>query len=157
MSVRLLKKTYDLLVDKVESINEEIRLNSIKIQKAAEFGDLKENAEYKTAREHAEFLFDKLRRFEKYLHCQIIDGKDIESDRIVYGTSVKAVNTKSGDILKYNIVGPVELELDIMDDIVTYGSPLAKQIMGKKEGDEVELELPNRVDTIKILEIEPIL
>ncbi len=156
MSVVILINTYALLLDKIDSIKEELKTNSIELQKAAEFGDLKENAEYKTAKEKQEFLFNKLRRFEKYLNCQVVNGKDIDSDVVTFGTSIKIVDNKSGDIRKYNILGPVEYELESMPDVVTYTSPLAKQIIGKKKGDEVEVQLPNRVDTIKILEIEPI-
>lgn len=156
MPVLIMKNTYDLLLEKIDSIKVEIRTNSVKLQKAAEFGDLKENAEYKTARENQEFLFNKLSRFEKYLHCEVVDGKDIKSDFVIFGTSIKIADNKSGDIRTYNIVGPVEYELDSMPDIVTYTSPLAKQIIGKKKGEEIEVQLPNRVDSIKILEIEPI-
>ena len=156
MSVVIMKNTHKLLLDKIDSIKAEIRTNSNTLQKAAEFGDLKENAEYKTARENQEFLFNKLSRFEQYMDCVIIDGKDIGSDVVIFGTSIKIVDIKSGDIRKYNIVGPVEYELESMSDVVTYTSPLAKQIIGKKKGEEIEVQLPNRVETIKILEIEPI-
>ena len=156
MSVAILVNTYALLLDKIESIKEELKTNSIEIHKAADFGDLKENAEYKTAKEKQEFLFNKLRRFEKYLDCQVVNGKDIDSDVVTFGTSIKIVDNKSGDISTYNILGPVEYELESMPDVVTYTSPLAKQIIGKKKGEEVEVQLPNRVDSIKILEIEPI-
>jgi transcription elongation factor GreA len=156
MSVVIMKNTHKLLLDKIDSIKAEIRTNSNTLHKAAEFGDLKENAEYKTARENQEFLFNKLSRFEQYMDCVIIDGKDIGSDVVIFGTSIKIVDIKSGDIRKYNIVGPVEYELESMSDVVTYTSPLAKQIIGKKKGEEIEVQLPNRVETIKILEIEPI-
>jgi len=156
MSMVILKNTYDLLLGKIDSLKAEIRTNSIKLQKAADFGDLKENAEYKTAREKQEFLFNKLSRFENYLNCDVVDGKNIASDVVIFGTSIKMVDNKSGDIRKYNIVGPVEYELESMPDVVTYTSPLAKQIIGKKKGEEVEVQLPKGVFTFKILEIEPI-
>ena len=156
MSMVILKNTYDLLLEKIDSLKAEIRSNSIKLQKAADFGDLKENAEYKTARENQEFLFNKLSRFENYLHCEVVDGKNIDSDVVIFGTSIKMVDNKSGDIRKYNIVGPVEFELESMPDVVTYTSPLAKQIIGKKKGEEVEVQLPKGVITFKILEIKPI-
>ena len=156
MSMIILKNTYDLLLGKIDSIKAEIRTNSIRLQKAADFGDLKENADYKTARENQEFLFNNLSRFEKYFHCEVVDEKNIASDVVTFGTSVTISNNKSGDIRKYNILGPVEYELESMPDVITYASPLAKQIMGKKKGQEVEVQLPNRVETIKILEIEPI-
>lgn len=156
MSMVILKNTYDLLLEKIDSLKAEIRTNSNKLQKAADFGDLKENAEYKTAREKQEFLFNKLSRFENYLNCEVVDGKNIDSDVVIFGTSIKMVDNKSGDIRKYNIVGPVEFELESMPDVVTYTSPLAKQIIGKKKGEEVEVQLPKGVITFKILEIEPI-
>ncbi len=157
MSVVILKNTYDLLLEKIDSIKAEIRANSDKIQKAADFGDLKENAEYKTARENQEFLFNKLSRFEQYLNCEVVDGNKIDSEAVAFGTSVKIVDNNSGDIMKYNILGPVEFELESMPDVVTYTSPLARQLIGKTVGDEIELQMRNRVDTLKILEIEPIL
>ena len=156
MSMVILKNTYDLLLEKIDSLKAEIRTNSNKLQKAADFGDLKENAEYKTAREKQEFLFNKLSRFENYLNCEVVDGKNIDSDVVIFGTSIKMVDNKSGDIRKYNIVGPVEFELESMPDVVTYTSPLAKQIIGKKKGEEVEVQLPKGVITFKILEIKPI-
>ncbi|MFC1492779.1 GreA/GreB family elongation factor [candidate division KSB1 bacterium] len=157
MSVVILINTYDLLLEKIDSIKAEIRANSIKIEKAADFGDLKENAEYKTAKENQEFLFNKLSRFEQYLNCRIVDGKNVNSDTVAFGTSVKIVENKSGIIQKYNILGPVEFELESMPDIVTYTSPLAKMVIGKKIGEEVEIQMRNSVDSLKILEIEPIL
>jgi len=157
MSVAIMKNTYELLLEKIDSIKTEIRTNSTKLQKAAEFGDLKENAEYKTARENQEFLFNKLKRFEQYMNCEVIDGNKIKTDVVTFGTSIKIADNKSGDIRNYNIVGPVEFELESMPDVVTYNSPLAKQIMGKKKGEEVEVHLPNRVETIKILDIKPII
>ncbi len=157
MAVAIMKKTYGLLLEKIESLKAEVRENSLKLQKAAEFGDLKENAEYKTAKEHQEYLFGKMRRFEQYLNCKVIDGKDIDSDTVSFGTSTTIINNKSGKTIKYSILGPVEFELESIDNGATYNSPLARQLIGKKIGDVVEVKLPNRVDSIKILEIEPII
>lgn len=148
-----MKKTYDLLLEKIESIKKEIRVNSDMLQRAADFGDLKENAEYKTAKENQERLFNKLSRWDEYSRCEVVDGEKLKTDVIAFGTSVKIKNLSNGAEWYYNFVGPVEYELESMEDIVTYSSPLAKQLMGKKVGDEVEVQLPARVDNYKILEI----
>ncbi|MCP4726188.1 MAG: hypothetical protein GY863_14185, partial [bacterium] len=123
MSVVILINTYDLLLEKIDSIKVEIRENSEKLGKAADFGDLKENAEYKTAKENQEFLFNKLSRFEQYLNCKVVDGKKLNSDTVAFGTTVKISDSRSGKIMNYNILGPVEFELESMDDVVTYTSP----------------------------------
>ncbi|MFC1555049.1 GreA/GreB family elongation factor [candidate division KSB1 bacterium] len=157
MAVALMKKTLDLLLKKIESLKAEVRENSINLQKAADFGDLKENAEYKTAREHQEYLFGKLRRFEQYLDHKVIDVNDLNPDTVTFGSSITIINNKTGKTVKYNILGPVEYELESMENVVTYTSPLARQLIGRKKGEEVEVQLPNRVDSIKILEIEKII
>ncbi len=156
MSTAILKNTYDLLLEKIESIKVEIRENSLKIEKAADFGDLKENAEYKTAKEHQEFLFNKLQRFEQYMNCRVVDSKNVDPEKIAFGTTVKIEDSKSGEVIQYNIAGPVEYELESMPDVVTYTSPLAQLLIGKKKGEEVEIQMRNSVDTLKILEIGPI-
>jgi len=90
------------------------------------------------------------------LNCEVVYGKDVDSDIVSFGTSVKIKNKSSGDNWTYNIVGPVEYELESMDDIMTYTSPLAKQLIGKKKGEDVEVQLPRGLESMKILEIEPI-
>jgi transcription elongation factor GreA len=157
MAVAIMKNTYDMLLEKIDSIKAELRTNSDLLQKAADFGDLKENQEYKTAKENQERLFNKLSRFDEYLNCDVIDGNNVKSDVVSFGTSVKAEEVESGKKRIYNIVGPVEYELESMENVVTNTSPLAKQIMGKKKGEVVEVRLPRGVETIKILEIKPII
>lgn len=156
MPVAIMKNTYELLTDKIDAIKADIKVNTEEIQVAASFGDLSENAEYEAAKERQTFLFNTLNRFEKYLNCKVVDSKDIKSDEVTFGTTIRIEEVNSGSIKKYNIVGPVEYELETMNDIVTYTAPLAKQLIGKKVGDVVEVRLPSRVDTFRILEISPI-
>ena len=144
MSVVIMKSTFELLVKKIETIKAEIKENTLDIQKAAEHGDLSENAEYEAAKEKQIFLFNKLRRFEGYMNCKVVDGKDINSETVTFGNAVRIVNTETNEENTYNIAGPVEYELESLPDVVTYTSPLAKMLIGRKEGDVVEVKLPAR-------------
>ena len=112
------------------------------IATAREFGDLKENAEYHAAKEQQSLTEARIRDIESKLSTsQIIDIKNIEpSDKVIFGTTVTVSNTEQHKSVTYKIVG--EDEADASKGKISFASPLAKQLIGKFEGDLLKVETP---------------
>lgn len=112
------------------------------IATAREFGDLKENAEYHAAKEQQSLTEARIRDIESKLSTsQIIDIKNIEpSDKVIFGTTVTVSNTEQQKSVTYKIVG--EDEADASKGKISFASPLAKQLIGKFEGDLLKVETP---------------
>ena len=112
------------------------------IATAREFGDLKENAEYHAAKEQQSLTEARIRDIESKLSTsQIIDIKNIEpSDKVIFGTTVTVSNTEQKKSFTYKIVG--EDEADATKGKISFASPLAKQLIGKFEGDLLKVETP---------------
>ena len=112
------------------------------IATAREFGDLKENAEYHAAKEQQSLTEARIRGIESKLSTsQVIDIKNIEpSDKVIFGTTVTVSNTEQQKSVTYKIVG--EDEADASIGKISFASPLAKQLIGKFEGDLLKVETP---------------
>ena len=112
------------------------------IATAREFGDLKENAEYHAAKEQQSLTEARIRDIESKLSTsQVIDIKIIEpSDKVIFGTTVTVSNTEQQKSVTYKIVG--EDEADASKGKISFASPLAKQLIGKFEGDLLKVETP---------------
>jgi len=112
------------------------------IAEAREHGDLKENAEYHAAREQQSFIEGRIKDIEgKLSHAQIIDITQINDDgKVIFGTTVQLLDIESDETVTYRIVG--DDEADIKLGLISFSSPLARAIIGKREGDEVEFQAP---------------
>jgi transcription elongation factor GreA len=111
------------------------------IAEARAHGDLKENAEYHAAREQQGFIEGRIREIESKLSvAQVIDVTQIENaGRVIFGATVNLSNDK-GVLLNYQIVG--EDEADIKVNKISVTSPVARALIGKYEGDKVEVVTP---------------
>lgn len=112
------------------------------IAEAREHGDLKENAEYHAAREQQSFIEGRIKEIESKLsHAQIIDITQMNDDgKVIFGTTVQLLDIESDETVTYRIVGDDEANIKL--GLISYSSPLARAIIGKKEGDEVEFQAP---------------
>lgn len=112
------------------------------IAEARAHGDLKENAEYHAAREQQGMTEARIRDLEGQLsHAEIIDVSRLDAgSRVVFGATVTLVDEESGDEKTYQIVG--DLEADIKENRVSISSPMARALIGREEGDVVEVEAP---------------
>jgi transcription elongation factor GreA len=112
------------------------------IAEARAHGDLKENAEYHAAKEQQGLIEARIRDIEaKLANAQIIDVTQLPaSDRVVFGATVRLVDVESGDETQYRIVG--EDESDIKDGLISISSPIARALIGKEEGDTVDVATP---------------
>jgi len=120
---------------------------------AREHGDLKENAEYHAAREQQGFIEGRIKDIEGKLgNATIIDVTTVNAnDKVVFGATVDVADEETGDELTYQIVG--EDEADIKNNKISIGSPIARALIGKQEGDVAEVQTPGGVRSLEIVEI----
>lgn len=124
------------------------------IATARAHGDLKENAEYHAAKEQQGMSEARIRDIEaKLSNAQIIDVTRLTpSGRVVFGATVHVTEVDSGQEAKYRIVG--EDEADIKSGLMSVTSPIARALIGKEEGDTVEVATPGGTRTYEIIEVE---
>ncbi len=109
---------------------------------AREHGDLKENAEYHAAREQQSFAEGRIIEIEsKLAGAQVIDVTAIrKTGKVIFGTTVDLINIDTDATVTYRIVG--EDEADIKQNLISVGSPVARALIGKEEGDVVVVKAP---------------
>lgn len=126
------------------------------IAEARAHGDLKENAEYHAAREQQSFNEGRIQDLEhKLSHAQVIDVTSMNNTgKVIFGATVHLINVETDEEVTYKIVG--EDEADVNSAKISVTSPIARALIGKEEGDEVDVTTPagnvayeiNRVDYI---------
>ncbi|MGE4231865.1 MAG: transcription elongation factor GreA [Bacteriovoracia bacterium] len=122
------------------------------IEEARALGDLSENAEYSAAKEKQSFIEGRIQELNaKLSNCQIIDPSTIKSDKIVFGATVVLTDQSSDKEVTYQIVGVDEA--DIKKNKISIVSPLARALIGKKEGDEITVNAPKGAINYDILKV----
>lgn len=123
------------------------------IAEARAHGDLKENAEYHAAREEQGFIEGRIRELEYQLaNAQVIDVNKLQQDgRVVFGVTVDLFNIETDEEVSYQIVG--DLEADIKDNKISINSPIARALIGKREGDEAQVQAPGGIINYEIAAI----
>jgi transcription elongation factor GreA len=149
-----------MTVNGAEKLREELnRLKQIErpriinaIAEARAHGDLKENAEYHAAREQQGFAEGRIAEIEaKLSNSHVIDISQMENTgRVIFGTTITLTND-AGKSLKYQIVG--EDEADINSNKISVTSPVARAMIGKFEGDAVQVNTPDGVLAYEIVEV----
>ena len=126
------------------------------IAEARAHGDLKENAEYHAAKEEQALLEKKISEIENALSlCQVIDVSEIPyTGKVIFGSTVKLFNLAEDKELKYKIVG--NLESDPSNGYISIDTPIAKAIIGKNEGEIVEVMTPSGKIELEIELVEHI-
>ena len=124
------------------------------IATAREFGDLKENAEYHAAKEQQSLTEARIKDIEvKLSNSQVIDILNIEpSNKVIFGTTITVINADSDKPAQYKIVGEDEADANLGK--ISYASPLAKQMIGKYEGDVLKVETPSGLIEYEIEKVE---
>ena len=123
------------------------------IGEARELGDLKENAEYHAAREQQGMVEARIRDIEGRLqNAVVIDVTSIaHTGKVIFGTTVEIANVETDESLKYQIVG--EDEADFKAGKLSVGSPIARALIGKQEGDVVSVKTPSGLIEYEIVEV----
>jgi transcription elongation factor GreA len=113
------------------------------IAEARAHGDLKENAEYHAAREQQSFAEGRIQEIESKLsRAQIIDVTRLPpDDKVIFGATVTVINLDSDETRVYRIVG--DDEADVKAGRISYQSPIARALIGKRVGDEVAVQTPS--------------
>ena len=123
------------------------------IADARAHGDLSENADYDAAKERQGFIEGRIADLEgKIANAQVIDPASIDAEgRVVFGATVEIEDLDSGDVRRWQIVG--EDEADIKHGKISITSPIARALIGRSEGDTVEVQAPGGVRGYEILAV----
>jgi transcription elongation factor GreA len=123
------------------------------IAPAREHGDLSENAEYHAAKERQSWIEGQVLDLEdKYSRAQVIDVSKLSGTDVKFGATVTLVDEDTEEEKRYQIVG--ELEADAKDGKISISSPIARALIGKEEGDSVEVAAPGGSHVYEILKVE---
>ncbi|SFM45010.1 transcription elongation factor GreA [Variovorax sp. OV329] len=121
------------------------------IAEARAQGDLSENADYDAAKDRQGFIEGRIQDIEGKLSvAQVIDPSVIDGGgKVVFGATVELEEEESGDAVRYQIVG--EDEADLKLGLINVGSPIARALIGKEEGDTAEVQAPGGVKRYEIV------
>ena len=149
---------YEKLQAEVKNLKMVVRPQIVKdIETALEHGDLKENAEYHAAKEAQKNVDHRLGELVEIIGCsRIVDPSELEHAKISFGSTVVMTDMDTEEEFTYTIVGGCESNPDM--GLISFGSPLAKQLLGREEGDEVKVILPGgnkefEIEEVKYVEI----
>lgn len=123
------------------------------IAEARGHGDLSENAEYHAAREQQGFIEGRISEIEQRLgNTEIIDVSKLpQTGRVVFGVTVELEGQDDGARVTYQVVG--EDEADIRQGLIAITSPIARALVGKEEGDVVDVQAPGGVRSYEIVKV----
>jgi transcription elongation factor GreA len=121
------------------------------IAEAREHGDLSENAEYHAAREKQGFIEGRIKELEGVLSLADVIDPSKFSGSVKFGATITVVDADTDEEKTYQIVG--EVEADIENGLLNLRSPLARALIGKEEGDTVDVKTPGGTRSYEILSI----
>ena len=153
--IPMTKKGADALKKELKLLKSEDRPNVINdIAEARAQGDLSENAEYDAAKEKQGFIEGRIAEIEgKLSNCIVIDPTTLNAGgKCVFGSTVKVLDLETELQSIYQIVG--DDESDVKSKKISINSPLARSLIGKQEGDDVEFESPGGQKNFEILKVE---
>ncbi len=145
---------YNKLQSEVKNLKQVQRPQVVKdIEVALEHGDLKENAEYHAAKEMQKNIDNRLVELQIVIgSSQIVDPSELAHAKISFGSTVVMTDMDTDEEVTYTIVGGCESNPDM--GLISFASPLAKQLLGREEGDEVKVRLPGGEKEFEIEEVK---
>jgi transcription elongation factor GreA len=151
MKERILKKFHD----EIAALERELKVDLPKeIQRARELGDLRENAEYKSAKERQTILNSRIAMLKKRVgEISMINLDRIPHDRAGFGSTVH-LRDESGDAIIYQLVMPEEADAE--KGMISTSSPIGRAILNREEGDEIKVSTPNgarKFELVKVITI----
>lgn len=141
------------LRDELRQLEKVERPNNIRaIEEARSHGDITENAEYQAAKDRQSFLEGRINELKSVIaRSEIIDTDKGTADRVVFGRTVLLYNIKTGEEVRYQLIGPYESDPE--KGKISVNSPLGQSLIGKEEGDEVQAKTPGGITEYEIIEI----
>jgi len=123
------------------------------VEEARGHGDISENAEFHAAKERQSLLDVQIRELEdKLARAQVIEVSKLSGDKVVFGATVTLADGDTGEKAVYQIVGDHESEPK--NGKISISSPIARALIGKCEGDEVQVRTPTGIRTFEILRLD---
>lgn len=144
---------YNKITKELEHIKSHERPETvIALDEARQLGDLKENAEYHAAKDKLKLIDIQIAELGAIISkAVIIDPSSLPHDKISFGSTVDLLDIDTDEEFTYSIVGGVEANAE--NGLISFNSPLAKQLLGKEEGDEINATLPGGVKSFEILNV----
>ncbi|MBU1669101.1 transcription elongation factor GreA [bacterium] len=139
----MLQETFNKLSTELEQLKTVERAIIAKvIDEARELGDLKENAEYHAAKDKQGLMESRILDLTDLVgRAQVIDPSKLAHERVSFGSTVELVDQEDDSEVSYTLVGSQESNPE--KGLISIGSPMARVLLGKEEGDEVEITLPS--------------
>jgi transcription elongation factor GreA len=152
--VPMTSKGYQVLMEELKRLKSVERPKNVReIEEARGHGDLSENAEFHAAKERQSLLDVQIRDIEdKLARAQVIEVSKLSGDRVVFGATVSLADGDTGEKVVYQIVGDHEAEPK--NGKISISSPVARALIGRSEGDEVQAHTPTGVRSFEILSVE---
>src|SRR3990167_662109 len=152
--VPMTSKGYQFLIDELKRLKSVERPKNIRdIEEARDHGDISENAEFHAAKDRQSLLDVQIREIEDRLaRSQVIEVSKLSGDKVVFGATVTLADGDTGDKVVYQIVGDHEAEPK--NGKISISSPVARALIGKCEGDEVQVRTPTGIRTLEILRLD---
>ena len=149
--VPMTSRGYQRLMEELKRLKSVERPKNVReIEEARGHGDLSENAEFHAAKERQSLLDLQIRDIEdKLARAQVIEVSKLSGDRVVFGATVSLADGDTGDKMVYQIVGDHEAEPK--NGKISISSPIARALIGKSGGDEVQVRTPTGVRSFEIL------
>lgn len=138
------------LREELDVLETELRVHlPQEIKKAKEFGDLRENAEYKAALERQEYVSSRIKQLRQRIsEISSIDLSRIPRDKAAYGSTLFLYDAERDEEITYKLVTPEESEPQ--KGLISTTSPVGRSLMGKEEGDEVTVRIPSGTRNFEI-------
>jgi transcription elongation factor GreA len=151
--VYLSREGYQKLQDELQELKEKERPTVRQsLQRAREFGDLSENAEYSAAKERLMFLEQRINKLQETLsRVRLLENENIPDDKVYIGATVELLDLKNSRELKYTLVAPEEADFE--NGKISTVSPIGKGLLGHSEDEEVEIQVPAGTLKYKIVKI----
>ncbi len=152
--IQITKEGYERLRSELNQLKNIERPNIIQaIATARELGDLRENAEYHSAKDKQGFIEAQINDFEdKIARAEIIDVSQLSGNKIKFGATIELENLDNGKKVKYKIVS--EYEADIDHGLISSTSPVARALLNKEIGDEVEIKVPSGITNYEVISVK---
>ena len=147
------KEGFMKLQDELERLRRVERAKAIQaMNDAAAHGDITDNADYRVAKERRDYVEGRIKELDdKLARAQVIESKDLSTDKVVFGCTVLLGDVDSDRKVRYRIVGADEA--DIRNGRISINSPVAKALIGHRIGEVVQVVVPSGKKEYEILEI----
>jgi transcription elongation factor GreA len=148
MKERILKR----FNDEIATLERELKIELPKeIQRARELGDLRENAEYKAAKERQEIVNARIAMLKKRVgEISLMNLDRVPHDKAGFGSTVH-LRAESGDTIIYQLVMPEEA--DVEKGLISTSSPIGRAILNKEEGDEIKVTTPSGAKQFELIKL----